>query len=261
MAIKTTAGQEHTGTYFAYVRVSTDDQDVARQEMEILKWLNGGNHSVVWFKEEGISGKIAPEHRPKLNECIETAKAMNGTIIVADLDRFSRTTWHTLKFFETILKKNAVKLVVCNDPTISENKQNFYMKAMFADFERDKISERTKSGLARIKKELRQKGSMTSSNGNRITKLGIHDEMDKARASASEVVKTIADNFAMKIKPTIEKRLKAGDSYREIARELNELGVKTARQIKDQSSTKTDNSSVKWHASSVRNIAKRLEKK
>jgi len=261
MAIKTTAGKEHAGTYFAYVRVSTDDQDVARQEMEIKKWLNGGNHSVVWFKEEGISGKIAPEHRPKLNECIETAKAMNGTIIVADLDRFSRTTWHTLKFFETILKKNAVKLVVCNDPTISENKQNFYMKAMFADFERDKISERTKSGLARIKNELREKGSMTSSNGNRITKLGIHDEMDKARASASEVVKTIADNFAMKIKPTIEKRLKAGDSYREIARELNELGVKTARQIKDQSSTKTDNSSVKWHASSVRNIAKRLEKK
>ena len=229
--------------------------------MEIKKWLNGGNHSVVWFKEEGISGKIAPEHRPKLNECIETAKAMNGTIIVADLDRFSRTTWHTLKFFETILKKNAVKLVVCNDPTISENKQNFYMKAMFADFERDKISERTKSGLARIKNELREKGSMTSSKGKRMTKLGIHDEMDKARASASEVVKTIADNFAMKIKPTIEKRLKAGDSYREIARELNELGVKTARQIKDQSSTKTDNSSVKWHASSVRNIAKRLEKK
>lgn len=248
MAVKTTAGQEHTGTYFAYVRVSTDDQDVARQEMEIKKWLNGGNHSVVWFKEEGISGKIAPEHRPKLNECIETAKAMNGTIIVADLDRFSRTTWHTLKFFETILKKNAVKLVVCNDPTISENKQNFYMKAMFADFERDKISERTKSGLERIKKELRQKGSITSSNGNRITKLGIHDEMDKARASASTAVKTIADNFATKIGPTVTKRLKAGESYREIAQELNDLGVPTAR-------------GGNWHASSVRNIAKRLEKK
>ena len=248
MPIKTTAGKEHAGTYFAYVRVSTDDQDVRRQEMEIKKWLNGGNHSVVWFKEQGISGKIAPEHRPKLNECIETAKAMNGTIIVADLDRFSRTTWHTLKFFETILKKNAVKLVVCNDPTISENKQNFYMKAMFADFERDKISERTKSGLARIKNELSAKGSITTSKGKRITKLGVHDEMDKARASASTAVKTIADNFATKIGPTVYKRLKAGESYREIAQELNELGVPTAR-------------GGNWHASSVRNIAKRLENK
>ena len=257
MAVKTTAGQEHAGTYFAYVRVSTDDQDVARQEMEILKWLNGGNHSVVWFKEEGISGKIAPEHRPKLNECIETAKAMNGTIIVADLDRFSRTTWHTLKFFETILKKNAVKLVVCNDPTISENKQNFYMKAMFADFERDKISERTKSGLERIKKELREKGSITSSNGNRITKLGIHDEMDKARASASTAVKTIADNFAQKIGPTIKELKLGGLNYRLVAMHLNKLEVPTARV-------------GKWHASSVRNVlwrytdsnvTKRLEKK
>ena len=248
MAVKTTAGQEHTGTYFAYVRVSTDDQDVARQEMEIKKWLNGGDHSVVWFKEEGISGKIAPEHRPKLNECIETAKAMNGTIIVADLDRFSRTTWHTLKFFETILKKNAVKLVVCNDPTISENKQNFYMKAMFADFERDKISERTKSGLERIKNELREKGSITSSKGKRITKLGIHDEMDKARASASTAVKTIADNFATKIAPTVSALSRGGESYREIAQKLNDLGVPTAR-------------GGNWHASSVRNIAKRLENK
>ena len=248
MRVKNTAGQEHTGTYFAYVRVSTDDQDVARQEMEIKKWLNGGNHSVVWFKEEGISGKIAPEHRPKLNECIETAKAMNGTIIVADLDRFSRTTWHTLKFFETILKKNAVKLVVCNDPTISENKQNFYMKAMFADFERDKISERTKSGLERIKNELREKGSITSSKGKRITKLGIHDEMDKARASASTAVKTIADNFATKIAPTVSALSRGGESYREIAQKLNDLGVPTAR-------------GGNWHASSVRNIAKRLENK
>ena len=248
MAVKTTAGKEHAGTYFAYVRVSTDDQDVARQEMEIKKWLNGGDHSVVWFKEEGISGKIAPEHRPKLNECIETAKAMNGTIIVADLDRFSRTTWHTLKFFETILKKNAVKLVVCNDPTISENKQNFYMKAMFADFERDKISERTKSGLERIKNELREKGSITSSKGKRITKLGIHDEMDKARASASTAVKTIADNFATKIAPTVSALSRGGESYREIAQKLNDLGVATAR-------------GGNWHASSVRNIAKRLENK
>jgi len=74
MPIKTTAGKEHAGTYFAYVRVSTDDQDVRRQEMEIKKWLNGGNHSIVWFKEQGISGKIAPEHRPKLNDASKQPK-------------------------------------------------------------------------------------------------------------------------------------------------------------------------------------------
>ena len=54
MRVKNTAGHEHTGVYCAYIRVSTDKQDVARQEMEIEKWLNGGDHQVIWFKEEGV---------------------------------------------------------------------------------------------------------------------------------------------------------------------------------------------------------------
>ena len=105
-----------------------------------------------------------------------------------------------------------------------------------------------KFGAARVANELREKGSITSSKGNRITRLGIHDEMDKARASASVAVKTIADNFATKIAPTVNKRLKSGDSYREIAQELNDLSVPTAR-------------GGKWHASSIRNIAIRLASK
>ena len=233
--------------YYAYVRVSTDDQDVARQEMEINKWLGDKDHQVIWFREQGVSGKVAPEHRPQLSECIEKAKADNGTIIVADLDRFSRTMWHTLKFFETILKKNTVKLIVCNDPTISDNKQNFYMKAMFADLEKDKISERTKSGLEKIKKEIKEKGSVISSKGRRITKLGIHDEMDKARELASVAVKNIANNFSKKIGPTILHLKNAGLNYRDIANHLNQIDVPTAR-------------GGDWYASSVRNTLIRLEK-
>jgi DNA invertase Pin-like site-specific DNA recombinase len=131
------------------------------------------------------------------------------------------------------------------------------MKAMFADFERDKISERTKSGLEKIKNELREKGSVTSNKGKRITKLGIHDEMDKARASASTAVKTIADNFAQKIGPTIKELKLGGLNYRLVAMHLNKLEVPTAR-------------GGKWHASSVRNVlwryndsnvTKRLENK
>ena len=159
MRVVNTSGQEHSGIYCAYVRVSTDDQDVERQKLEIKNWLNGGDHQVIWFEEEGISGKIAPEKRPKLAECINTAKASKGSIIVADLDRFSRTQWHTLKFFEEVLDKGKIKLIVCNDPSISESFERFSMKVMFAEFERKKISERTKSGLARIKNELKRRAS------------------------------------------------------------------------------------------------------
>ena len=40
--------------YCAYVRVSTDTQDVARQENEIKKWLGDTDHQVIWFKEQGV---------------------------------------------------------------------------------------------------------------------------------------------------------------------------------------------------------------
>ena len=100
---------------------------------------------IIWFEEEGISGKIAPEKRPKLAECINTAKASKGSIIVADLDL--QDTMVYLKFFKEVLDKGKVKLIVCNDPSISESYERFSMKVMFAEFERKKISQRTKSDI------------------------------------------------------------------------------------------------------------------
>ena len=162
------------------------------------------------------------------------------------MDRFSRTQWHTLKFFKEVLDKGKVKLIVCNDPSISESYERFSMKVMFAEFERKKISQRTKSGLARIKNELKEKGIYKSREGRNITKLGLHEHMDKARARAGEVVKAQSDGFAQIVAPTILALQKSGMSYREIATNLNQIGTTTAR-------------GGSWHASTVRNVIKRLE--
>ena len=246
MRVKNTAGQEHTGVYCAYVRVSTDSQDVARQEMEIKKWLNGGDHQVMWFREEGVSGKISPSKRPELSKCIETAKVNKATIIVADLERFSRRMQDTLDFFEEKLEKGKIKFVVCNEPEISESWERFSMKAYFGAMERRRIAERTKSGLTKIKEELREKGQYQTRSGRTITKLGIHDHMDKARARAGEVVKAESDGFAQIVGPTIQALLSSGMTYREVAINLNQIGTTTAR-------------GGEWYASTVRNVIKRLE--
>lgn len=246
MRVKNTAGQEHTGVYCAYVRVSTDSQDVARQEMEIKKWLNGGDHQVIWFREEGVSGKISPSKRPELSKCIETAKVNKGTIIVADIERFSRRIQDTMDFFEEKLEKGKIKFVVCNEPEISESWERFSMKAYFGAMERHRIKERTRSGLAKIKEEIREKGRYQTRSGRTITKLGIHDHMEKARARAGEVVKAESDGFAQIVGPTIQALLNSGMTYREVAINLNQIGTTTAR-------------GGEWHASTVRNVIKRLE--
>ena len=246
MRVVNTSGQEHSGIYCAYVRVSTDDQDVARQENEIKKWLNGGNHQVMWFKEEGVSGKISPYKRPELAKCIETARVNEATIIVSDIDRFSRRIQDTMDFFEEKLEKGKIKFVVCNEPEISESWERFSMKAYFGAMERRRIAERTRQGLDRIKRELKEKGTYKTRTGRNITKLGLHEHMDKARARAGEVVKAQSDGFAQIVAPTILALQKSGMSYREIATNLNQIGTTTAR-------------GGAWYASTVRNVIKRLE--
>jgi DNA invertase Pin-like site-specific DNA recombinase len=247
MRVVNTSGQEHSGIYCAYVRVSTDDQDVARQENEIKKWLNGGDHQIMWFKEEGVSGKISPYKRPELAKCIETARVNEATIIVSDIDRFSRRIQDTMDFFEEKLEKGKIKFVVCNEPEISESWERFSMKAYFGAMERRRIAERTRQGLDRIKRELKEKGTYKTRTGRNITKLGLHEHMDKARARAGEVVKAQSDGFAQIVAPTILALQKSGMSYREIAINLNQIGTTTAR-------------GGDWHASTVRNVIKRLER-
>lgn len=247
MKVVNTSGQEHSGIYCAYVRVSTDQQDVARQENEIKKWLNGGDHQIIWFKEEGVSGKISPYKRPELAKCIETARVNEATIIVSDIDRFSRRIQDTMDFFEEKLEKGKIKFVVCNEPEISESWERFSMKAYFGAMERRRIAERTRQGLDRIKRELKEKGTYKTRTGRNITKLGLHEHMDKARARAGEVVKAQSDGFAQIVAPTILALQKSGMSYREIATNLNQIGTTTAR-------------GGSWYASTVRNVIKRLER-
>ena len=48
-------GMPKSGKFGVYVRVSTDKQSVENQMHGIHTYLNGGDHEVKWFKEEGIS--------------------------------------------------------------------------------------------------------------------------------------------------------------------------------------------------------------
>ena len=245
--IKDTYGKEHSGDYFAYIRVSTDKQDVERQRLEIKNWLNGGDHKVIWF-EETVSGKVSPDKRPELNKCLAMAKSVKGTIIVADLDRFSRSITQTLQFWEDHLEKGkSIKLVVVADPTITNSYQNLAMKAVFAEFERRKISERTKLGFDKVRQSIKDHGNYITKEGKTITHLGIHDKMDEARQKAGEAVAEEADVFADSVYPIIQSLIAKGESLESVANILTHSGTPTSR-------------GGRWWASTVRNVLKRKEK-
>ena len=64
-------GESKTGKYACYVRVSTDEQDVANQEHGITAWLNGGKQDVQWFREEGVSSGEDWHNRTVLQDCLK----------------------------------------------------------------------------------------------------------------------------------------------------------------------------------------------
>ena len=75
-----------------------------------------------------MSGATDPYKRPELMSAIEWCKENNGTLIMADLERLCRRMWQTLRFFDEVLTKYNINLIVCNDPHISNDRQRLSIR-------------------------------------------------------------------------------------------------------------------------------------
>src|SRR5437899_1394000 len=87
----------HLAASYGYVRVSTDEQAVSglgleAQEAAIRRGAELRGYAVVaTFAGLGVSGSVAPEARPGLTAALAAVRAGAGTLMVAKLDRLSRS--------------------------------------------------------------------------------------------------------------------------------------------------------------------------
>lgn len=134
---------------FGYGRVSTRDQDVQNQKLEIEQ---AGEKLDYWFADQ-ISGKVSATQRPQFRELL--GKIRDGErLVVAKLDRLGRDAQDvgaTIK----LLAGRRIEVVVLQlgklDLTSPAGKMMLTMLAAVAEMERDLLVERTQSGLARAK--------------------------------------------------------------------------------------------------------------
>lgn len=124
----------------AYARVSTADQSLDLQ-MDALKKF--GYDRI--YTEKASGGK---DDRPELAKALEMLRE-GDTFVVYKLDRLARST---LKLIETLdlLNKKGVEFVSLSDnidTSTAAGKAMFGMMAVFAEFERSIIRERTVAGL------------------------------------------------------------------------------------------------------------------
>ena len=135
----------------AYIRVSTIDQNEARQR-EALKPYNINK----WHIEK-VSSKNTD--RPKFKEMMEYIRE-GDVVYIKDFSRLSRSTADLLKIIET-LEKRQITLISLKeniDTSTPTGKLMLTMIAAINEFERTNLLERQREGIEIAKKEGKYKG-------------------------------------------------------------------------------------------------------
>lgn len=128
-----------------YCRVSTDDQDLNAQVIELS---NFGCSKIISDVASGIKQRV------ELDKLLESGLREGDTLVVYRLDRLGRSLSDLLNIFKVLNEKQIyfVSLSENIDTSTPQGKLLFSISGAFAEYERSIISERTKLGLKYAKK-------------------------------------------------------------------------------------------------------------
>jgi DNA invertase Pin-like site-specific DNA recombinase len=140
-----------------YCRVSTSKQELENQLIQLREYCQKSNWNVYKEYNDIISGGISS--RPSFDELfVDAHKKLFDIVLFWDLSRFSRSgTLYTLQKLKE-LDNLGIKWHSYQEPyfsTMGDFKDVIIsIMSTIAKIEREKISDRTKSGLQRTKKKL-----------------------------------------------------------------------------------------------------------
>ena len=139
--------------HYAYLRVSTDRQDVDNQRHGILEYANQHGISNLHFIEDTASGKLKWKER-QLGELLLNTLQPHDTIIFAEISRMARSTLQVLEILEHAtthqLQVHIAKQRMRFDDSLNA-KITATVLGLAAEIEREFISLRTKEALAKRK--------------------------------------------------------------------------------------------------------------
>jgi DNA invertase Pin-like site-specific DNA recombinase len=139
-----------------YLRVSTlNGQTTENQQRELeAVAARSGWRIVRVFEDNGISGVKGRDRRPALDALLKTATRREFDLIAAwSVDRLGRSLQHLVQLFAE-LQALGVDLYLHQqsvDSSTPSGRALLQMSAVFAEFERAMLLERTRAGLARAK--------------------------------------------------------------------------------------------------------------
>jgi DNA invertase Pin-like site-specific DNA recombinase len=152
----------------AYLRISTGSQDLANQKLAVLDYARQQQFAIDRFVEAQASSRKGRDQR-RIDELL-AALAAGDRLVVSELSRLGRSLGQVIQVVDELVKRK-VRFIAIKEAIRFEGKQDMQTKVMialfglFAEVERDLISERTKEGLAAARAQGRLLGRPKGSRG------------------------------------------------------------------------------------------------
>lgn len=202
----------------AYIRVSTKAQGTSglgleAQEAAIAQYVaQNGCRLLATYREVETAKKDSLDNRPALRQAIAHARRTKAVLVIAKLDRLSRSVYVTAE-----LHRSGIDFVACDNPTA--NRLTIQILAAVAEDEARRISERTKAALTAYKARGGVLGAAREQSRNLTTEArlrGTQRSNTAVRKAREEAYEDLA---------AVLQALRAdGLSLRRIAERLNEQG-------------------------------------
>lgn len=136
--------------YACYLRVSTKEQSIEMQRLDIHKYLEQNNISLsdVVFYEDQLSGKH--DNRKALQQMLADVRSGSiRTVIIWKLDRLFRSLKHLINIIQEFEDMGVVLISIKDhiDLSTPSGRLLVHMIGAFAEFERAIIIERVQAGM------------------------------------------------------------------------------------------------------------------
>jgi DNA invertase Pin-like site-specific DNA recombinase len=212
--------------HIGYFRVSTLQQGVAGLGMEaqreaVARYVR--SHGTLLAEYTEVESGRRHKNRPQLLAALAHCKKDRATLVIAKLDRLGRN----VAFISALLESN-VQFVCCDNPHAT--KTMLQMLAVFAEHEREQISERTKAALAAAK-----------ARGIRLGNPRYAESLARARAARGY------KDAPPEVHSLISAWRNSDETLQAIADRLNGLNIRTPQDYR-------------WYPSSVRSALLKIEK-
>ena len=152
-----------------YARVSTADQEPENQLVELRRYVEARGWTGTEYVDKGVSG--AKDRRPALDRLVADAKRRRFDVLVCwRLDRLGRNLRHLILLLDDLqaIGVDFVSLAEGIDATTPAGRLQLHILGAIAEFERGRIVERVKAGLARARAQGKTLGRPTKAAGIRV---------------------------------------------------------------------------------------------